>query len=71
MVLSPTPRSAALITQPPMLKSIPYVAASFGAWAGWVVGRQAGLFAAYMLAIIGIGLGIYLGRRLVKRIVGE
>jgi hypothetical protein len=54
-----------------MLKAIPYVAASFGAWAGWAVGRQAGLFAAYMLAIIGIGVGIYLGRQLVKRIVGE
>lgn len=71
VLLVHTPESAALIQQPPMLKAIPYVGASIGSWAGWVIGRPAGLFAAYILGILGVAVGVYLGRRLVKRILGE
>ena len=53
------------------LKLIPYLAASLAGWIGWSVGRKGGPFAAYVLAVIGVAVGLYYGRRLVKHVQGE
>jgi hypothetical protein len=41
-----------------------WVGASVGSYAGWLVGSLFGLMTAYTVMFIGIGVGIYLGRRL-------
>jgi hypothetical protein len=35
-------------------------------WLGWWLGDQIGLMTAFLLSMIGTGLGIYLGRRLTQ-----
>jgi hypothetical protein len=53
------------------LKLIPYLSAIMGSWGGWAIGRQVGLFTAYLLCLVGLAGGLYVGRRLVKRVLGE
>jgi hypothetical protein len=53
------------------LKIIPYLAASLAGWVGWVLGRKGGIFTAYVLSIVATAVGLYYGRRLVKRVQGE
>jgi hypothetical protein len=47
-----------------MKKLYTWVGASVGSYAGWLVGSLFGLMTAYTVMFIGIGVGIYLGRRL-------
>ena len=35
-------------------------------WIGWWIGDQFGLMTAFILSMIGTGLGIYFGRRLIQ-----
>jgi hypothetical protein len=35
-------------------------------WIGWWLGSQLGLMTAFLLSMIGVGLGMYFGRRLVQ-----
>jgi uncharacterized membrane protein YeaQ/YmgE (transglycosylase-associated protein family) len=35
-----------------------------GGWIGWAIGAPMGLFAAFILGIVGTGAGLYLGRRI-------
>lgn len=34
-----------------------------GGWIGWTVGARFGFFAAFLLGIVGTGVGLYAGRR--------
>ena len=44
---------------------IDFVGASVGSYAGWALGSSLfGLMSAFMLSFIGLGIGIYAGRRL-------
>ncbi len=36
-------------------------------WAGWYLGAKVGLFTAFALSMVGIGAGIYFGRKLAER----
>jgi hypothetical protein len=54
-----------------MLKVLPYLGSIVGTYAGWALGRQVGLMTAYLFCIVGGAAGLYFGRRLVKRILGE
>ena len=47
-----------------MTKLLGSVGAFVGSSAGWAVGENAGLFTAFVLSIVGTGVGLYLGRRL-------
>ena len=35
-----------------------------GGWIGWTLGDRFGLFTAFILGIIGTGIGLYAGRRI-------
>jgi hypothetical protein len=38
-----------------------------GGGVGWAVGQPVGIMTAFMLSIVGTGLGIYFGKRLADR----
>ena len=46
-----------------------WVGASVGGALGWWVGDREGLFAAFLLSIVGTGVGLYIGRRLADRLL--
>lgn len=47
-----------------MEKLLVFLGLSVGGWIGWVVGARFGLFAAFLLCVVGTALGLYLGRRI-------
>ena len=46
-----------------MNKLIGFVAATIGSYAGWALGARFGIMTAFMLSMVGTGVGIYVGRR--------
>jgi len=46
-----------------------WAGATVGGALGWWVGDRAGLFTAFLLSIVGTGVGLYLGRRIAERLV--
>jgi hypothetical protein len=54
-----------------LLRIIPYLAMIGAGGLGWWVGRRVGLFTAYVLCVLGVAGGLYFGRRIVKRVLGE
>ena len=48
-----------------MNKLIGFVGATVGSYAGWALGARIGMVTAFMLSMVGTGLGIYVGRRVV------
>jgi hypothetical protein len=49
-----------------MEKLLIFLGLSVGGWIGWAVGAPFGMFAAFMLSIVGTGLGLYVGRRIAR-----
>jgi hypothetical protein len=47
-------------------KLLALVGATVGGYAGWAVGAPVGVMTAFMLSIVGTGLGVYAGRRLAQ-----
>lgn len=54
-------------TFPHMKKLLGFIGASVGGSVGWAVGKPVGMMTAFMLSIVGTGLGIYAGKRLADR----
>lgn len=54
-----------------MIKLLPWLGLLAGGAFGWWLGRHVGFFTAYMSCVFGSALGLFYGRRLVKRILGE
>ena len=46
-----------------------WVGASVGGALGWWVGDREGLLTAFLVSIVGTGVGLYLGRRIAERLV--
>ncbi|GJG86351.1 hypothetical protein tb265_15320 [Gemmatimonadetes bacterium T265] len=46
-----------------MTKLFGTLGACAGSSAGWALGEGAGIFAAFLLSVVGTGVGLYLGRR--------
>jgi hypothetical protein len=46
-----------------MLKLYSFIGATVGSYAGWALGAPVGTMTAFTLSFVGIGLGIYAGRR--------
>ena len=42
---------------------------SVGGWLGWTAGAPVSIFTAFIVSIVGTGLGLYLVRRLMRSIV--
>ena len=51
-----------------MTKLLGFVGATIGGYAGWALGALAGPFTAFMVSMVGTGLGMYYGRRIAQNI---
>lgn len=47
-----------------MKKLFGFVGSTIGSYAGWAVGSRFGMMTAFMVSIVGTGIGLYYGRRL-------
>ena len=47
-----------------MRKLLAWIGLTVGGWVGWAVGARLSLSAAFVLSIVGTGLGLYVGRRI-------
>jgi hypothetical protein len=47
-----------------MNKLLAFFGMTIGGWLGWALGSPMGLFAAFILSIVGTGVGLYFGRRI-------
>lgn len=43
------------------------IGATVGGWLGWVIGAPVSLFIAFMIGMIGTGVGMYIGYRIAAR----
>ena len=46
-----------------MKKLLGFVGMTVGGWLGWVAGEPLGLFAAFVVGMVGTGLGLWLAHR--------
>jgi hypothetical protein len=49
-----------------MLKLFSFVGATIGSYAGWFLGAKVGFTTAFMLSMVGTGIGIYYGRMIAR-----
>ena len=47
-----------------MGKLLAFAGATAGGYAGWALGALAGPFSAFLVSIVGTGVGVYYGRRI-------
>ncbi len=46
-----------------------FMGMSAGGWLGWWLGAQISLFTAFMVSMVGTGIGLYYTQRMVKRLL--
>ena len=49
-----------------MSKLFSFLGATIGGYAGWFLGARIGITTAFMLSMVGTGIGIYYGRRIAR-----
>ena len=49
-----------------MLRLYSFIGATVGSYAGWALGSTVGFMTAFMVSMVGTGLGIYAGRRVAR-----
>lgn len=49
-----------------MLKFYSFIGATVGSYAGWLLGATIGFTTAFMISMVGTGLGIYAGLKVAK-----
>ena len=42
---------------------------SVGGWIGWAIGVQVSIFTAYMVSMVGAGVGLFYTQRVIKRML--
>lgn len=47
-----------------MAKLFGFLGATIGGYAGWFIGARVGFTTAFILSMVGTGIGIYYGRRI-------
>lgn len=47
-----------------MTKLLAFLGMSLGGWLGWALGERFSFFTAFILSIVGTGLGLYYGAKL-------
>ena len=52
-----------------MRKLLTFVGGTLGSYAGWALGAPVGTMTAFMVGMVGTGLGMYAGLRLAQRYV--
>ena len=54
-----------------MKKILVLLGSTIGSYVGWWAGSSAGLLTAFMLSMVGLGLGMYFGARTASRLLGR
>jgi len=49
-----------------MLRFYSFIGATVGSYAGWLLGATVGFTTAFMISMVGTGVGIYAGRRVAR-----
>lgn len=49
-----------------MGKVFSFIGATIGGYAGWAIGAPVGFTTAFMISMVGTGIGIYYGRRVAQ-----
>ncbi|MDQ6689429.1 MAG: hypothetical protein M3037_11110 [Gemmatimonadota bacterium] len=49
-----------------MGKLFSFIGATVGSYAGWALGATVGMTTAFIISMVGTGIGIYCGRRLAR-----
>jgi hypothetical protein len=52
-----------------MRKLFAFIGSTIGGYAGWALGATVGLTTAFMVSMVGTGLGIYYGRLIAKNYI--
>jgi uncharacterized membrane protein YeaQ/YmgE (transglycosylase-associated protein family) len=53
-----------------MNKLLGMLGATVGGYVGWFVGGRFGVMAAFMVSMVGTGVGLYAARRLAQHVLG-
>jgi len=51
-----------------MYKTFGWLGMFVGGWIGWAIGATVSIFTAFIVSMVGTGVGLYFGRRLANRI---
>ena len=46
-----------------------FVGMSIGGWLGWAIGAEVSIFTAFIVSVVGTGLGLYASQRTLKRLL--
>ena len=52
-----------------MRKLFSFIGATIGSYAGWALGASVGMTTAFMVSMVGTGLGMYFGHRIAKNYI--
>lgn len=57
-----------LVIEPgiPMKRLLDLIAMSAGGWIGWMIGAWVSVFTAFLVSVVGTGVGLYVARRITK-----
>ncbi len=69
-VTTSTPSLWDRLSPPPVKRFLDLMAMSAGGWIGWIIGAWGGFFTAFIVSIVGTGVGLYASRRVTKRLLG-
>ena len=53
-----------------MKRLLDLMAMSLGGWVGWTAGALVSTFTAFVVSVVGTGVGLYAARKVSKRLVG-
>ena len=53
-----------------MRKLFSFVGGTIGSYAGWALGASVGFTTAFMVSMVGTGIGMYYGHRIAKNYIG-
>ena len=46
-----------------------FIGMTIGGWIGWAIGARVSIFTAYMVSMVGTGLGLYAAIRVTKQLM--
>ena len=52
-----------------MKKLLDLIAMSAGGWLGWVAGAWVSVFTAFVVSMVGMGVGLYASRQVTRRLL--
>ncbi len=53
-----------------MARLLNLIGMTIGGWLGWMLGALVGIFTAFIVSVVGTGLGLYLAQRVTRNLIG-